>query len=69
MAAEYGLIFCGGDCCGVVAGQTSNTSQVFSAVKPLEVYIQPDTGHAMNVHYNATGRFDVMSSFLGENGL
>lgn len=67
MAAEFDLIFCGVDCKGIADGP--ETAAVFSAAKPLEVYIQPNTGHGMNLHYNATGWYGVVQDFLGKNGL
>lgn len=69
MAASNDLIFCGGVCYGIVDGPTSGVPELFAAAKPLEVYIQPDTGHGMNLHYNATGWYDVVFDFLGSNGL
>jgi len=35
----------------------------FSAV------IQPNTGHGLNLHYNATGGYDVINTFLNSKGL
>jgi hypothetical protein len=69
MAAENDLIFCGGECSGIVDGPTSSVPAAFTSAKPLEVYIQPRTGHAMNIHYNATGWYNVVNGFLGSNGL
>jgi hypothetical protein len=69
MAAEQDLIFCGADCYGIADGPTSNTPHVFPKAKPLEIYIQPNTGHGMNLHFNATGWYDVVFDFLGKNGL
>jgi hypothetical protein len=35
----------------------------FSAV------IQPNTGHGINLHYNATGAYNVINKFLNSKGL
>ena len=32
-------------------------------------YIQPNTGHGINLHYNATAAYDVMNMFLKGKGL
>ena len=69
MAADSDLIFCGADCVGLVDGPDSPTYKVFAAAKPLEIYIQPNTGHGMNLHKNATGWYGVVNNFLTTNGL
>lgn len=35
----------------------------FSAV------VQPNTGHGINAHYNATGAYNVINTFLASKGL
>jgi len=69
MAADSDLIFCGSDCHGVADGPDSPDAKVFPAAKPFEAYIQPNTGHGMNLHHNATGWYGVVQDFLGKNGL
>ena len=32
-------------------------------------YIQPDTGHGINLHYNASGAYHVMNAFFDSKGL
>ena len=32
-------------------------------------YIQPETGHGINLHYNATGAYGVINNFLQAKGL
>ena len=32
-------------------------------------YLQPDTGHGINLHYNATGAYMVINDFLNSKGL
>lgn len=61
MAAEFDLIFCGANCTGLVEGPA--TKEVFPNAD-LEVYIQPNTGHGMNLHRNATGWYDVVFDWL-----
>lgn len=67
MAADSDLIFCGGNC--TVDYVSPPAKQVFPNAKPLDVYVQPNTGHAMNVHYNATGWYDVVFDWIKEQGL
>lgn len=67
-------IYCGGDCTVPAApGTNSNVIQAGAAAFPsaskFEAYIQPDTGHAMNFHFNATGYYEVVQQFLGSQGL
>ncbi|TKA83617.1 hypothetical protein B0A55_00436 [Friedmanniomyces simplex] len=45
------LSFCGSDCYGIL----EQAAPCFPAAKPFETYVQPNTGHGMNLHYNATG--------------
>lgn len=39
-------------------------ARAFPAAKAFEAYIQPNTGHAINLHYNSTGAYKVMQEFL-----
>jgi hypothetical protein len=41
----------------------------FPAASAFEAYIQPNTGHGLNFHYNATAGYQVIQDFLGRNGL
>ena len=41
---------------------------LFSA-EDFVAYIQPKTGHGINLHYNATGAYKVISMFLAAKGL
>ena len=69
LAAQSDYIFCGGDCTGIIDGPYSASRALFPAVSDFEVYIQPNTGHAINLHYNATGAYAVANNFLKKNGL
>lgn len=40
----------------------------FPAAKPFKSYVQPRTGHGMNLHFNATGAYDVIQDFLLTEG-
>lgn len=68
------LPYCGSDCLATGGAAPSIPSQVkmnfpnvadgnFSAV------VQPNSGHGINLHYNATGAYAVMNDFLGSKGL
>lgn len=35
--------------------------------QPFRTYVQPSTGHGMNLHYNATGFYGVVNDFIGSN--
>ena len=35
----------------------------------FEAYIQPNSGHGINLSYNATGAYDVIQTFLKSKGL
>ena len=32
-------------------------------------YIQPNTGHGINLHYNASGAYGVIDNFIASKGL
>lgn len=44
-------------------------AKAFPAAKAFEAYIQPNTGHAINLHYNATGAYKATQAFLISHGL
>ena len=55
---------------------TSNSSVVsipaelksaFPVASVFEAYIQPNTGHGISLHYNATGAYKVIQDFLVQN--
>ncbi|KAL3449923.1 hypothetical protein BJX65DRAFT_316647 [Aspergillus insuetus] len=60
MNGAQDLSFCGGDCYGVLDAVDSPSASVFPNASPLASYIQPNAGYARNLHYDATGGFDVM---------
>ena len=67
------LIFCGGNCRATgdpaLASIPAGAKAAFPAVKVFEAYIQPNMGHGINVHYNATAAYRVSQRFLVSNGL
>ncbi|MCJ1388010.1 hypothetical protein MMC18_000854 [Xylographa bjoerkii] len=69
LASQDDYIFCGGDCTGIIDGPYSDSRALFPAVSDFEVYIQPNVGHALNLHYNATGAYAVANNFFKKNGL
>lgn len=66
MAADSDLIFCGANC--TVDLISPGAKQNFPNAD-LDIYVQPNTGHAMNVHYNATGWYGVVFDWIKEHGL
>ena len=61
---EFDYITCAGFCPGVIeVGKTK-----FPNAKVFESYSQPNTGHGINFHTNATGAYKVALDFLERNG-
>ncbi|MCJ1416719.1 hypothetical protein MMC32_003057 [Xylographa parallela] len=69
LASQDDYIFCGGDCAGIIDGPYSDSRALFPAVSDFEVYIHPNVGHALNLHYNATAAYAVANRFFMKNGL
>ncbi|MCJ1398728.1 hypothetical protein MMC11_001929 [Xylographa trunciseda] len=69
LASQDDYIFCGGDCAGIIDGPYSDSRALFPAASDFEVYIQPNVGHGLNLHYNATGAYAVANNFFKKNGL
>ncbi|KAL9124757.1 MAG: hypothetical protein Q9175_008184 [Cornicularia normoerica] len=69
------LPYCGGNCLAtgnaslpsIPAAAALNFPKVPSS--NFTAYIQPNTGHGINLHYNATGAYDVIQTFLQSKGL
>ena len=36
----------------------------FPYAKSFEAYIQPNTGHGLNFHYNITAAYEIIQSFF-----
>jgi hypothetical protein len=69
IAGQYDLPFCGGECAGVIEGPYSAAPAIFPNARVLQTYIQPNVGHGLNLHLNASAGYAVISSFLQKNGL
>lgn len=72
---QYDLPYCGGDClatgnaslASIPANVVANFPMV--AASNFTTYIQPNTGHGLNAHYNATAGYMVMQQFFQSKGL
>lgn len=67
MLPELDFYICGGDCKGLA--NMTQLHATYPKVTDLEVAIQPNTGHALPLHNNATAGFQVSFDFLSRNGL
>ena len=63
IAGANDLDFCGDDCDGIL----EQAAVYFPNAKTFETYQQPNTGHGVNLHYNATGAYRVIENFLERN--
>lgn len=69
------LPYCGGDCLATgnpdIPSVPATVAMNFPKVDPNDftAYIQPNSGHGINAHYNATGAYGVIEGFLGGKGL
>lgn len=67
--------YCGGNCMATgnpgLASVPADVMKSFPNVDAsnFTTYIQPNTGHGINFHYNATGAYDVIQTFLSSKGL
>jgi pimeloyl-ACP methyl ester carboxylesterase len=65
---ENDFYVCRGDCNGLAdAEEIRNTT--FPHATAIEIAIQPNTGHALPLHNNATAGFQLTFDFLAKNGL
>ncbi|KAK4246713.1 hypothetical protein C7999DRAFT_41869 [Corynascus novoguineensis] len=60
--------FCAGDCRGAYDVDTIKENY-YPGATALEVYLQPETGHALTLSKNATAGYDVAFDFLHRVGL
>jgi pimeloyl-ACP methyl ester carboxylesterase len=65
---EFDFYVCRGDCKGL-ADEAVLKEMYHPKSSDVEVAVQPNMGHALPLHRNATGSFDVVFGFLGRNGL
>lgn len=69
---DHDLPYCGGDC--VATGTSSPSipaavSKNFPNASSFEAYIQPNTGHGLTFHYNATAGYKVMNDWIKSHGV
>lgn len=67
VAAEADLIFCASNCT-TFFGPTSLEVAAFSGSSSVETYVQPNVGHGINLHYNATGAYEVITDWASRHG-
>ncbi|KAG6364144.1 hypothetical protein INS49_005742 [Diaporthe citri] len=67
ITGEYDFPTCGGDCNGV--GSPELIEVLFPGAVNPSFYLQPNTGHALTLHYNASAGFHVIFDYLTANGL
>lgn len=65
--AERDFLICGGDCNGVT--NLTVLRQFWPVATDLDMFVQPNTGHALPLHNNATAGFQLSLDFLERNGL
>lgn len=66
------LPYCGGDCLatgGAMPNIASAVAKNIPNAKNFISYVQPNTGHGINAHYNSTGAYIVINQYLNANML
>lgn len=66
------LPYCGGDCLATGGSGDSipaAAKMAFADAKDFTAYIQPSSGHGINFHYNATGAYNVIQTYLNSMDL
>lgn len=74
ITGQHDVPFCGGNCYGKPQGTTTENipagvAAAYPSASTFEAYIQPNTGHGLNFHYNATAGYQVIQDFLARNGI
>lgn len=64
---ELDFFICAGDCKNVTSLEA--LKHTFPNASSIQLDIQPNTGHALPLHHNATAGFQVSFDFLSKNGL
>ncbi|EME83857.1 uncharacterized protein MYCFIDRAFT_214526 [Pseudocercospora fijiensis CIRAD86] len=64
-AGEYDQAACESYC--TTTFFDDETAPLFPAAKPFDIYVQPDAGHGMNLHHNATGAYKVIQDCIEKN--
>jgi hypothetical protein len=67
ISGQQDLPFCGGDCRGILDVDVERPN--YPKATPLEVYVHPNAGHGLNLHYNSSAAYAVINGFLNSNGL
>jgi hypothetical protein len=67
------LPYCGGDCLATGGAATSIPAQVAMnfpnvTAENFTAIVQPNTGHGINTHFNATGAYKAINGFLKGKG-
>jgi len=72
LTGQYDVPYCGGDCLatgGAMASIPAGVGMSFTNKSNFEAYIQPNMGHGINLQYNATGAYNVITNYLQAKGL
>ncbi|EIN11667.1 hypothetical protein PUNSTDRAFT_141952 [Punctularia strigosozonata HHB-11173 SS5] len=74
VTGQQDAIFCGINCYYTdglpnVSSIPELTGRNLPKASAFNVLVQPNTGHALNLHLNATGAFRAINEFLGVHGL
>jgi pimeloyl-ACP methyl ester carboxylesterase len=74
VTGEHDVPFCGGNCTTILPGSSvpnipAGVAMSFPAASAFESYLQPNTGHGLNFHYNATAGYQVIQDWLASHGL
>lgn len=64
---ENDFAFCEGNCVGTY--NVSSIAELYPNAADVSVYLQPNTGHVLELSINATGSYQVMWDYLSEYGL
>lgn len=64
---ENDFAFCAGNCNGIF--DMNQLKTLYPNAKDLSVYLQPNTGHVVELSLNATAGYQEIFGFLGKNGL
>ncbi|KAM0261050.1 hypothetical protein ACHAQJ_002489 [Trichoderma viride] len=64
---EFDFYICRGDCRDLA--NITQINQTYPHATKIEVALQPNTGHALPLHNNATAGFGVMFDFFSRHGL
>ncbi|EXJ74655.1 uncharacterized protein A1O5_01348 [Cladophialophora psammophila CBS 110553] len=67
LASQEDLIFCASNCTGLF-GPDSAAVQSFNSSSSVETYLQPNAGHGLNLHFNATGAYKVILDWADRHG-